>query len=223
MARAAGQLGEIRDLGAVAEVGAIHPVAVHRLLVGETGERGLDLDPHRAERPLEEAFGDLDDLFRIGEGHLHVHLGELRLAVGAQILVPEAADDLVVAIRPPDHQQLLEELRRLRERVEAAAMDPGRHQVVPGPFRGGPGQKRSLDFEEPVFVEVAADLGGQPAADPQVALQPRVPEVQIAVAETEFLRDPLGIGRRERRSPGLAEHVDALRPRPRSSRSECPG
>ena len=57
---------------------------------------------------------------------------------------------------------------------------------------------------------MAADLGGQPAPDPQVPLQPRIPEVQVAVAEAEFFRDPLGIGRRERRSPRLAEHMDAL-------------
>ena len=54
------------------------------------------------------------------EGHLDVDLGELGLAVGPQVLVAEAAGELVVALEAGDHQQLLEQLRRLRQGVEAA-------------------------------------------------------------------------------------------------------
>ena len=52
------------------------------------------------------------------EAHLDVELGELRLAIAAQVLVAEAARDLEVAVVAGDHQQLLELLRRLRQRVE---------------------------------------------------------------------------------------------------------
>jgi hypothetical protein len=45
------------------------------------------------------------------EGHLEVQLCEIGLAIGAQVLVSETTDDLVVAIQPCNHQQLLEELR----------------------------------------------------------------------------------------------------------------
>ena len=38
----------------------------------------------------------------------------------AQVLVAEAARDLEVALEPGHHQQLLELLRALRQRVEAA-------------------------------------------------------------------------------------------------------
>ena len=41
-----------------------------------------------------------------------------RLAVGAQVLVAKAARDLVVAVDAGDHEDLLEDLRRLRQRVE---------------------------------------------------------------------------------------------------------
>jgi hypothetical protein len=54
------------------------------------------------------------------ERHLDVELGELGLAVGARILVAEAARDLHVAADAADHQDLLEDLRRLRQRVERA-------------------------------------------------------------------------------------------------------
>jgi hypothetical protein len=46
-----------------------------------------------------------------------VDLGELGLAVGAGVLVAEAAADLHVAVAAGDHQDLLEELGALREGV----------------------------------------------------------------------------------------------------------
>jgi hypothetical protein len=49
-----------------------------------------------------------------------IDLGELGLAVGAQVLVAEAAHDLVVAVEAGNHQQLFEQLRRLRQGVELA-------------------------------------------------------------------------------------------------------
>ena len=52
------------------------------------------------------------------EAHLDVELGELRAAVGARVLVAHAVGDLVVAVEAGDHQQLLELLRRLRQRVD---------------------------------------------------------------------------------------------------------
>src|SRR5690349_23654496 len=48
-----------------------------------------------------------------------------RAAVGAGVLVAEAGRDLEVAVEARDHDQLLEHLRRLRERVELTRMDAG--------------------------------------------------------------------------------------------------
>ena len=64
------------------------------------------------------------------ERDLDVHLRELGLPVGAQVLVAEALHDLEVAIHARDHQDLLEDLRRLRQRVELARVHAARHQVV---------------------------------------------------------------------------------------------
>ncbi len=60
----------------------------------------------------------------VGEGQLDVELGDLLDAVGAEILVAEADRDLVVALEAGDHEQLLGDLRRLRQRVEAAPLQP---------------------------------------------------------------------------------------------------
>ena len=62
------------------------------------------------------------DLLLVEERGLDVDLRELGLAVGAQVLVAEALGDLVVAVEAGDHQQLLEQLRRLRQREEHAVV-----------------------------------------------------------------------------------------------------
>ena len=74
---------------------------------------------------VHDVFHHRQDVFLVDERHLDVDLRELGLAVGAQVLVAEAAGDLVVALDAADHQQLLEELRRLRQRVELARDSAG--------------------------------------------------------------------------------------------------
>ena len=66
----------------------------------------------------------------VDEAHLDVELGELRLPVAAQVLVAEAPSDLVVAIDPRDHQELLELLRALRQRVDRPGLEPARDDEV---------------------------------------------------------------------------------------------
>ena len=60
----------------------------------------------------------------VDEAHLEVELGELGLAVAAQVLVAVAAGDLEVAVDAGDHQQLLELLRALRQGVDVARLEP---------------------------------------------------------------------------------------------------
>ena len=96
-----------------------------------------------------------DDIVLLDKGHLQVDLGELGLTVRAQVLVAEALHDLVVALEPGHHQDLLEELRRLRQREEHAGIDPARDQVVARAFGRALGQKGRLDVDEPVVVEEA--------------------------------------------------------------------
>ena len=96
------------------------------------------------------------------ERRLDVDLGELGLAVGAQVLVAEAAGDLQVAAEPGDLEQLLEQLRRLGQGVERAAVEPRRDQEVARPLGGRAGQDRRLDLDEAHLVEVAAGLGDAP-------------------------------------------------------------
>ena len=69
---------------------------------------------------LDQRLDHREDRVGPRERHLDVDLRELGLPIGAQVLVAEALHDLEVAIDAADHQDLLEDLRRLRQRVELA-------------------------------------------------------------------------------------------------------
>jgi hypothetical protein len=116
-------LADLDELERETQVGLVDAVALHRVAPRHARERRLDLDVHRlAERLGEHALPHLEHVVFLDERHLHVELRELRLAIGAQVLVAEAARDLEVAVESRDHQDLLEQLRRLRQRVELARM-----------------------------------------------------------------------------------------------------
>ena len=109
-----------------------------RLALGELLEQAAQ---HRLDR--------LEDVLLLDEAHLDVELVELAgRAVGAGVLVAEAGRDLEVAVEAGDHDQLLELLRRLRQGVELAGMEPRGHQEVARAFRAGRGQDRRLELEE---------------------------------------------------------------------------
>ncbi len=133
------------------------------------------------------ALEGVQHVLLLHEAHLAVDLRELRLAVGAQVFVAEAAHDLEVAVVACDHQQLLEGLGALRQRVEGAGVHAGRHHEVAGAFRGGLDQVRGLDLHEALAVQVGADLLRQAVAQRQGALEGRTAQVEVAVLGAQVL------------------------------------
>ena len=123
--------------------------------------------PQRDDQALDHV---LDDLL-VDERHLDVDLRELGLAVEAQVLVAEAAHDLEVAVEARDHEQLLEDLRRLGERVELAGVEARRHEEVARAARRVLHHERRLDLEEAVLAEVVARRRGDLRAHEEVLLQ----------------------------------------------------
>ena len=144
------------------------------------------------------------------ERGLDVDLGELGLAVGAQVLVPEAAHDLVVALDPRHHEELLEDLGGLREGEEAPLLGAARHEVVARALGGRLGQHRGLDVEEAVRIEVRPDDAGHLAPQAQVPVHAGPAKVDVAVAEPRLLVDRLVV-ELERRGARLVQHFDGLR------------
>ena len=134
--------GEMRrhvgHLDRVAQVRLVGAVFLQRLDIGNARE-GLG-DRLALGELLEEVaqhrLDGVEDVLLLDEAHLDIELVELAgRAVGAGVLVAEAGRDLEVAVEAGDHDELLELLRRLRQGVELAGMEPRGHQEVARAFR----------------------------------------------------------------------------------------
>src|SRR5690606_30919811 len=131
---------------------------------------------------------DAEDVLLRDKGHLGVDLGELRLPVGTQVLVPEAAGDLEVPVVAGHHEELLVDLRRLRQRVELAGVDPTRDEVVPGALRGAPREHRRLDLPEALGRQVVAHELERPVTQLEGALELLAAQVEVAVTKPQLDR-----------------------------------
>ena len=189
------------------------PYFVHRLGVRHPPQRQLDLDaehvlPQRRDQALHRGLEDL----LVDERHLDIDLRELGLAIEAEVLVAEAAHDLEVALVARDHQQLLEDLRRLGERVERAGVEPRRHEEVTRAARRVLHHERRLHLEEAVLAEVVARHARDRRAHDQILLQLRPAQIEVAILEAQLLVGVDLVLDLERRRLGLREHLDALDP-----------
>jgi len=180
----------VPELHAEAGVGVVSPVSLHGVPVGDPREGGLELPAHaRFEDVHHEAFHRGEDVSLVDEGHFHVDLGELGLAVRAEILVAEAPDDLEVAVEARDHQKLFEGLRGLGQGVERARVDATGDEVVPGALGGALCEHGRLDLEEPPGDEVLPCGRSDAASQDDVSLEFGPAKVEIAVLEADALRD----------------------------------
>jgi nitrate reductase NapAB chaperone NapD len=150
------------------------------------------------EQVADQRFHQRHERVFVHEGGFDIQLGEFRLSVGAQVFVAEAARDLVVAVEARHHQDLLEQLRRLRQREELARMRAARHDVVARAFRRGARQHRRLDVDEAVAVEEGAHGLRDLVAQPQALRHLLAAQVEVAVAQAQFFGDFLVVmeGRR---------------------------
>ena len=122
--------------------------------------RGIVVGPLAGHRlgGVEHRLADgREHVVLVDEAHLGVELHELVLPIGAQVLVAQAAGDLEVAIEAADHQQLLEQLRALRQRVERARLLPRRHEELARALGRRRHEHRRLDLDEALPLHGAAD------------------------------------------------------------------
>ena len=150
---------------------------VHRAPVRELLKRTLHHRFHRGEHVVLRH-----------EAHLDVQLVEHQRPVRPARLVAEAGCYLEIPVEPGHHRQLLELLRRLRQGVELAGVQPGRHQKVPRALRRAGRQYRRLELVEPERDHPPPDAVDDPGPQDHVPLQLLPPQVQEAVAEAHILR-----------------------------------
>jgi hypothetical protein len=120
-------LGHVGHLDRVAQIGLVGPVFAHRFDVRDAREflRHRRAAAELFEQPAQNRLDSIEHVLLGDEAHLKIELIELAgRPVGARVLVAEAGCDLEVAVEARNHDELLELLRRLRQRVEFAGMDP---------------------------------------------------------------------------------------------------
>ena len=125
--------------------------------------------------------------------------------------------------KPDDHQDLLEELRRLRQRVPLAAVDARGHEEVARALGRRAGQHRRLDLEEPPLVEGLPDPERDLVAQDQVLLHRRPAQVEVAVLEAQLLGRVGAVLDRRRAASPSAPGTRGARRRPRPLPSAVAG
>ncbi|SKT67734.1 Uncharacterised protein [Mycobacteroides abscessus subsp. abscessus] len=115
-------VGALHQLQAESQVRLVAAVPPHRLGIGDAVDGCRHPVADQIPQRDEDLLGERDDIVLVHEAHLDVELGEFGLPVGAEILVPVTARDLVIPLHTGDHEQLLEQLRALRQRVETARL-----------------------------------------------------------------------------------------------------
>jgi hypothetical protein len=79
---------------------------------------------------LQQTFHQVVDVLALDERHLDVDLRKFKLPVRALVFIAETACELVIALDAGDHQDLLELLRRLRQRVKRSGLAAVRHEKL---------------------------------------------------------------------------------------------
>ena len=191
-ARVAHELGDVADLEAVAKVGLVAAEAQDRLAVRHLreGPRQIDVEDLLPDAAV-QVLGEIEDLVALDERHLEVELRELELAIRALRLIAEATSDLVVAFEPGHHVELLEQLWRLRQGIDAAGVQACRDHEVARALRCRLRQDRRLELEEALCLEVVADDARHLRADLEVLLHLVAAQIQRAMADAQRLVDVL--------------------------------
>src|SRR5581483_9392155 len=180
---------EIDELHAEAEVRLVDAEAVHRVVPRDLLDRRRTLAGHRLCGVEHRLADERDDVVLFHEAGFGVELHELVLPIGAEVLVTEAACDLVVALDTRHHQQLLPQLRALRQRVERAGRLARRDEELARAFGCGRHQHRRLDLGEPLPIHRRAYGGVDGGVHLQVALHAIAAQVEVPVLEADDLVD----------------------------------
>ena len=131
----------------------------------------------------DHVFEQIADFLFTRKRHFTIDLREFRLAIRSQIFVTKTFRNLVITIETCDHQQLFEQLRRLRQCEKFSRIDAGRHKVIACAFRCRFGQHRRFDIDETVFIQILADLHGDLVAQTQIILHLRATQIEYPVSQ----------------------------------------
>jgi len=182
----ANNVRKVHKLKAKPRVGLVHAITGHGFVPLHAGERQRKLLAHHIlEHAGHKALGNGHNLFFVGKAHFQVNLGKLRLTVGAQIFIAKTAHNLKIPVHASHHEQLLEQLGRLGQRIKLAVVQTAGHQKVACAFGRGLGEHRRFHFCEVVFVQIAARRERNLVAQAQVGLHARTAQVKITPGKAQ--------------------------------------
>src|SRR5690606_31829185 len=104
------------------------------------------------EKLFDHTLKNIQDIFLLNKGKLAIDLRKLGLTVCPKTFIPEAFDDLKIAVETRDHQKLLEGLGRLRKGIKLARVHPAWHHKIAGSFRSRFYQYRRFYFQKILTV-----------------------------------------------------------------------
>ncbi len=133
-----------------------------------------------------QAVDESHNVVGVNKRHFEVQLRELRLTVSSQVLIAKATGNLHVTVVAGDHQDLLVQLRRLRQRVEATVMDAAGHQVIAGALGRAPAEHRRFNVDKPMVVEELAHAQGNTMPQQHCSLHFGAAQIEIAILQPQI-------------------------------------
>ncbi len=201
---------QLHKLHAEAQVWLVATETLHRLVPSHLLQLRQFYATNLLEQVASHLLEEVDYVVLVYEAHLAVYLGELRLAVGAQVLVAEALGYLEVAVETSYHQELLQGLRALREGVELSWVHARRHHEVACALRCTTDEDRCFHLHEILAVEEVANQDAHTVAQLQVLAHGRASQVEIAIFHAYVVAAIGVVLDGERRSLALREHIQFL-------------
>ena len=120
------------------EVGLIGAILGHGVIIEHDREGILEIHIQDLfEDGANELFHQRTNFVHGEEGGFDIDLRKFRLAVRTKVLIAEAFDNLIIAVKTSAHEQLLKQLRRLWQSIETAILDTRRNEIVTGSFWSG--------------------------------------------------------------------------------------
>ena len=112
------------------------------------------------EHAMQHRLDSTEHVILRGEAHFEIELVEFAgAAVGAGVFIAEAGCNLEITIEARHHDELLELLRGLRQRVELSGMHPRGNQEISRAFRAGRGEDGGLELGETLVDHPPTDGG----------------------------------------------------------------
>ena len=180
-------IGHLFEFHTKADIGLVGAVEAHGVVPGHAGEL-IELNAlHLLEEVLGQTFEHVEHILLMDKAHLAVDLRELRLTVGTQVLVAEAAHNLEVAVHAGHHQQLLVLLRTLRQGVELAGIHAAGDDKVAGSLGGALYEHGGLNLQKIAVAKVVAYLHSHPVTHHEVVLHGVAADVEVAVLHAEVV------------------------------------